>query len=254
MSKIKTNSIFAAMILAIAMITANSTFAQCSFTGAITSSDSTHANALATSGINSSVTEVQACPGVFTTTGAIHYDKYDFSNQTGASATYTVDMNANGCATFMMGSAYLGSYDPNNLCNAYLASLGFGNSDTSSYSFTVPSGSNFYVLAEEFDPAAYCASYTVTVTPCPSAAASLFAVSGRVLTPAGQGLRNARVILTDAAGTQRSATTSSFGVYSFSDVASGSYTASVSSKRYRFAAQLLSVNSALSNIDFTGLE
>ncbi|MEQ1606227.1 MAG: carboxypeptidase-like regulatory domain-containing protein [Pyrinomonadaceae bacterium] len=254
MSKIKTNGTFAAMILAIAMIAAGSTFAQCSFTGAITSSDPTHANALATSGVNSSVADVQACPGVFTTTGAIHYDKYDFSNQTGASASYIVDMNANGCATFLMGSSYLGSYDPNNLCNAYLASLGYGNSDSSSYSYTVPNGSNFYVLVEEFDPAALCASYTVTVTPCPSTAASVFSITGRVLTPSGQGLRNARVILTDAAGTQRSTTTSSFGVYSFSDVASGSYTASVSSKRYRFSAQLLSVNSALSNIDFTGLE
>ena len=254
MSKIRTNSIVAVIITGIALFTSNGAFAQCSFSGAITSTDSTHTNALATSGLNSSVTDLQACPGVFTTTGAIHYDKYDFSNQTGASASYTVDMNANGCATFLMGSTYIGSYDPNNLCNAYLASLGYGNSDSSSYAFTVPNGQNFYVLVEEFDPAAYCASYTVTVTPCPSAAASLFSVGGRVMTPSGQGLRNARVILTDASGTQRSVTTSSFGVYSFSDVAGGSYTASISSKRYRFAAQLLSVNSALSNIDFTGLE
>lgn len=254
MSKNKIKSILALVIFSTAMLAAGETNAQCTLTGAITSADPTHANALATSGTDSGASAVQACPGIFSTSAAIHYDKYDFSNQTGAVATYTVDSNATGCATFLMGSAYLGSYDPNNLCNAYLASMGSGYSDVGSYSFSVPSGSNFYVLVEEFDPAASCASYTVTVTPCPSAAASLFTIAGRVLTPDGRGLVNARVILTNASGAQRTAATSSFGFYSFTDVESGSYTASVSSKRYRFSAQVLSVSSALSNIDFVGLE
>lgn len=85
-----------------------------------------------------------------------------------------------------------------------------------------------------------------------SAAAS---ISGRVSTPAGLGLRNALVFLTDAQGVRRTATTSSFGIYSFADVATGgSYTLSVSSKRYRFSPRTLAVTGSLTDIDFIGLE
>lgn len=252
LKNIKPTSIAAALLLAAFL--SNAAFGQCTFNGSITSADAIHANALATSGIDSTDTTIQACPGIFTTTGAIHYDKYDFSNQTGATQVYTVSPSATGCATFLMSSAYLGGYDPTNLCNAYLASMGSGFSDTATYSFSVPNGSNFSIIVEEFDPNAACASYSMTVSPCPSAAASFFSVGGRVTTPEGNGLRNARVILTDSAGVQRIATTSSFGIYSFSDVGGASYTVSVVSKRYRFAAQTLNVSASVSNVDFVGLE
>ncbi|MFT3744439.1 MAG: carboxypeptidase regulatory-like domain-containing protein [Pyrinomonadaceae bacterium] len=87
---------------------------------------------------------------------------------------------------------------------------------------------------------------------CPSLT---FTISGRVFTPSGQGLRNAIVSLTDAQGTRRTATTSSFGVYGFDNVSAGqTYTLSVSSKRYRFAPKILTANDNLSNVDFIGLE
>jgi glucose/arabinose dehydrogenase len=80
-------------------------------------------------------------------------------------------------------------------------------------------------------------------------------VSGRVSTPSGQGLRNAIVILTDAQGVRRTATTSSFGIYQFDDVATGqTYTLSVSSKRYRFTPRIENISNQVSNIDFVGLE
>ncbi len=80
-------------------------------------------------------------------------------------------------------------------------------------------------------------------------------VSGRVTTTLGLGLRNAAVTLIDAQGNRRLATTSSFGVYSFSDVQSGSgYILTVSSKRYRFAPRNLDINGNLTNVDFIGLE
>ncbi len=86
-------------------------------------------------------------------------------------------------------------------------------------------------------------------------AAPRFTVSGKVTTPTGLGLRNATVIILDSNNVRRTTTTSSFGLYNFSDVQSGqSYTVSVSSKRYRFAARVVSVSSDLSNIDFVGLE
>jgi len=80
-------------------------------------------------------------------------------------------------------------------------------------------------------------------------------ISGRVTTPTGLNLRNAIVNLTDAAGVRRTATTSSFGVYTFNDIPTGSgYTIGVSSKRYRFAARIIDINANLTNVDFVGLE
>ncbi|MFZ1699208.1 MAG: Ig-like domain repeat protein [Pyrinomonadaceae bacterium] len=80
-------------------------------------------------------------------------------------------------------------------------------------------------------------------------------VSGRVLTPDGRGLRNAEVLLTDANGNVRTATTSSFGYYRFDGVAVGAtYTLGVNSRRYRFGTRTISPNANLSGVDFGGLE
>ncbi len=82
-----------------------------------------------------------------------------------------------------------------------------------------------------------------------------FSVSGRVLTPGGLGIRNAVVALIDAQGVRRTATTSSFGVYSFDGVrANESYIISVFSKRYRFAPRMMLVDQNLAEIDFVGME
>ena len=88
-----------------------------------------------------------------------------------------------------------------------------------------------------------------------STAAATFAVSGRVLTPDGRGLRNTTVTLTDAQGVAHIATTSSFGLYSINDVSvAGSCTMAVSSRLYRFASQTFSISGDLANVDFVGLE
>ena len=80
-------------------------------------------------------------------------------------------------------------------------------------------------------------------------------VSGKVNSPAGTGLRNVIVTLADAEGNRRFATTSSFGLYSFSNIVTGqSYTITVTSKRFRFAPKTIQINGDLSNEDFVGLE
>lgn len=94
-------------------------------------------------------------------------------------------------------------------------------------------------------------SATPTPTPTPSGTT----ISGRVTTPSGLGLRNAIVALTDSQGVRRTATTSTFGFFSFENVLTGqTYVIGVSSKRYRFAARSLLVNGILTNVDFIGLE
>lgn len=84
---------------------------------------------------------------------------------------------------------------------------------------------------------------------------SAASVSGRVTTPAGLALRNAQVTLVNDFGLRRTATTSSFGLYSFSDVTIGqTYTIAVASKRYRFTARIVPVNGSLTDVDFIGQE
>ncbi len=79
-------------------------------------------------------------------------------------------------------------------------------------------------------------------------------IAGRVLTPTGQPLRNARVTLVDSAG-MRTATTGSFGGFTFEDVLPGrEYTVSVTSKRFRFAPRVLNLNASVSNIELIGQE
>ncbi len=80
-------------------------------------------------------------------------------------------------------------------------------------------------------------------------------VSGRVTTPDGRGLRNATVQMVDSQGVVRTATTSSFGYYSFDGIEAGSsIVMSVESRRYRFAPRIIQVIDTLSDVDFQGQE
>lgn len=80
-------------------------------------------------------------------------------------------------------------------------------------------------------------------------------ITGRVTTPTGQGLRNAVVSLVDSTGVRRTATTSSFGIYTFSGIPAGAgYSLAVASKRYRFSPRIFDITENLTGVDFTGLE
>ena len=110
----------------------------------------------------------------------------------------------------------------------------------------------FYSIARDAvgneEPAKTIADATTTTAPA-------VAVSGRVTTPDGRGVRNATVMLTDSAGGARTVTTSSFGFYSFDGVATGSqYQIRVNSRLYRFAPKTVQVTDTLNNVDFVGLE
>jgi hypothetical protein len=65
-------------------------------------------------------------------------------------------------------AAYLGSYNPANLCQNYLADMG-GAQDSFTgpgiffYSFTVPANTNFTVVVDGTYPGYYCSGYTLTV-------------------------------------------------------------------------------------------
>lgn len=82
------------------------------------------------------------------------------------------------------------------------------------------------------------------------------ALTGRVVSPQGIAQRNAVVSLIDSGGFRQTATTSSFGVFTFGSAnPNGSYILTVASKRYRFAPASLSVGASNVGVgDLVGLE
>ncbi len=119
-----------------------------------------------------------------------------------------------------------------------------GGTRTLSFNYTRPAGTlaGDVLLLDDLTVSTSCGAPVVTV-------------GGRVLTPTGLAVRNAVVALIDAQDIKRTATTSSFGVYSFDNVRVGeTYIVTVASKRFRFAPKIIQFNASLADLDFLGLE
>ena len=83
--------------------------------------------------------------------------------------------------------------------------------------------------------------------------AATVSISGRVLTDNGYGIPNAKVILTEANGTRRTATTATFGYFMFDAVLVGqTYIVEVQSGRYLFPkpTRTISVVDEIIGLDF----
>ncbi|MGD9589666.1 MAG: carboxypeptidase regulatory-like domain-containing protein [Pyrinomonadaceae bacterium] len=78
-------------------------------------------------------------------------------------------------------------------------------------------------------------------------------ISGRVTTSNGRGIGNAVVSVIDSLGVGRTARTSAFGYYSFSNIPSGTYNIAIRSKRYEFEPRTVFVDGILSGLDFVAL-
>ena len=80
-------------------------------------------------------------------------------------------------------------------------------------------------------------------------------VSGRVITSAGVGINGATVKATGGDGVARTVKTNSFGYYSFASLPAGdTYVFEVTAKSFSFAPQVVSVNDAIENLNFTAIE
>ena len=133
-------------------------------TGSIDTGDPTQTDRLFRSGIP------QTCPA--STTCATfgdglprHYDEYTFTNTTGVTQCVTVDTNTACTGTnFIFVGAYLGSFDPANICTNWVGDSGFSPNPDQPFQFNLDDGQTVVVVVSEVTPDAGCAGYTVTVT------------------------------------------------------------------------------------------
>jgi hypothetical protein len=134
------------------------------YTGSITSSDPVAAGRLNRDGVPSTCSAPKACPGQIDTL-ARHYDVYTYHNTTSSPQCVTVTINEACGNNSLLSAAYLGSFDPTNLCANYLADMGVAG-PTFSYSFTAPANSAVVVMVEEGSANIGCNSYTLQLDTC----------------------------------------------------------------------------------------
>jgi hypothetical protein len=108
--------------------------------------------------------------------GARAYDAYTFANTSGADQCVSVQLTGTGGDNNLQSNAYLGSYDPNNICTNYLAdpglSLGVPPTPTN-FSFVVPAGTSLIVVVHTTNPGETGGTYDLFVqgdlcSPCPT--------------------------------------------------------------------------------------
>src|SRR5207249_513427 len=154
--------------------------------GSIDTSDPTQTDRLFRSGIP------QTCPA--STTCATfgdglprHYDSYTFTNTTGATQCVNIDTNTACTGTnFIFIGAYLGSFDPANVCTNWIGDAGSSPNPDQPFQVNVDDGQTLVVVVSEVTPDAGCPSYTVTITglcpppgsPTPTATASPTCTAG----------------------------------------------------------------------------
>lgn len=115
-------------------------------------------------GVVSSCAVPKAC-AIFDLTPGRAYDAYSFTNETGATACVSVSLEVldqAGCN--LQVNAYLGLYDPNNVCVGYLADPGLSSGippSPISMSFDVPAGQVFILVVHTTNPGEYGCHYTL---------------------------------------------------------------------------------------------
>jgi hypothetical protein len=161
-------------------------------TGSIDNSDPTQVDRMNRSGVSSCCGGGPGCV-IFGDGQPHHYDAYTFSNTTGSTQCVTVGVNTD-CqgGNFIFTAAYLGTFDPNNICANWLADEGSSPvpGDPTPFSFTIEDGQTFVLVVSEVTANGGCPSYTMTVsglcgggTPTPTPTPTATATSTATPTP-----------------------------------------------------------------------
>jgi hypothetical protein len=138
------------------------------YTNTLDASSAIQIGRLARNCIISTCGSIKSCPGMADST-ARHYQAYPFYNGP-SNACITVALTDPSC--YLMSVAYLGSFDPANLCANYLGDAGndtgnaqgCGLSGPLTYSFKVPSNSVFVVTVNEVGSGLCGNPYTLSVS------------------------------------------------------------------------------------------
>jgi hypothetical protein len=112
----------------------------------------------------------KACPGGGFP-GTKRFQQFEFDNNSAADTCYTVTINATipgPAGADIESAAYLGTYDPTNLCLNYLGDSGIVGLGTTvgsaSYSFTVPAQAHFVVVVNTTGTVTTTSSFSGTVS------------------------------------------------------------------------------------------
>jgi hypothetical protein len=132
--------------------------------GSIDTGDPTQFDRLFRSGFPQTCPPSTAC-AIFGDFAQHHYDSYSFTNTTGV--TQCVNINTDTPCTgtnFIFTGAYLGSFDPNNICTNWIGDSGSSPNPAQAFDVEVPAGETLVVVVSEVTADAGCFGYTVTIT------------------------------------------------------------------------------------------
>ncbi|MFY9607465.1 MAG: hypothetical protein WAU45_02475 [Blastocatellia bacterium] len=105
-----------------------------------------------------------------TPTGTFRYLSYVFTNDTGGASPdcFTVSLTTTCTGTTGLASAaYLGSFNPTNVCANLIADMGLSTNSATTYQFDVANGQNFEIVVWNRVSNTFCTSpFTLTLTPC----------------------------------------------------------------------------------------
>ena len=164
-------------------------------TGSIDNSDPTQNDRLNRGVISGCCGTTNACQ-IFGDGQLHHYDAYTFTNTSGSTqcATVGIDTDCQG-NNFIFAAAYLGTFDPNNICTNWIADEGQSPipGNATPFSFNIEDGQTVVLVISEVTANAGCTSYTMTVsglcggvttpTPTPTPTASATPTATQTPTP-----------------------------------------------------------------------
>jgi hypothetical protein len=131
--------------------------------GSITTSDPTQIDRLFREGVPQNCNESTTC-SIFGDPTPHHYDAYTFTNTGTSQQCVRVDINTPCTDTnSIFIGAYLGSFDPNNICTNWIGDSGSSPDPHSGFNFDLCDGETVVVVVSEVIANAGCSSYTVTV-------------------------------------------------------------------------------------------
>lgn len=149
-------------------LNSNSPEAVCNFSGTLETGDPQITGRIFRDGNPSTCAAPKSCPaGTPFGTGTFNYDTHNVTNATGS--TQCVSVSAiSGTGQQVHVVAYLGSFNPANQCQNYLADQGSSSVGTAvTFSFNLPAGATVALVI--YNPTAGTSStpYTITVNNCP---------------------------------------------------------------------------------------